>query len=289
MSALNRFNVLDFDRDTKNQKNSDDEDDNEDNVQNINDDNKQSEISILDTTKWRNVSVDPKYKNFSSFNNKKKKIITKETLTNRKKLLCNNMIGTGYCCYGNLCTYAHSLEEQHIDQNRKLAYDILFTNKDLSYINLQENTYVPLYRSLLSLTKLCEREKCAGGYNCKFGACGSKKYHVCIKDLNYGNCLKDVCGCVHLTDRGLKPFYYGTTKLSQQSTFVSNVIGLGNNSNNINSLNNMNGTLLSADFFEKLDNVVCDIEEDLISNITASTDSTTSDVSDECERSIFRN
>jgi hypothetical protein len=101
--------------------------------------------------------------------------------------------------------YAHSLKEQQIDTNRKIAYDILFASSSLSHINFHQD--VNLFRSLMELTKLCNREHCTGGYNCKHGVCGNKKYHICIKDLEYGDCLGQNCDCVHLTKRGLKPFY----------------------------------------------------------------------------------
>jgi hypothetical protein len=101
--------------------------------------------------------------------------------------------------------YAHTLDEQNVEQKRKNVYDIIIHNEDLSTIDLK--TDYELYYSLLELTKVCDlciNNKCTGGYNCKYGVC-LEKLCICIKDLNYGNCTK--CELVHLTTRGLVPFY----------------------------------------------------------------------------------
>ena len=146
---------------------------------------------------------------------------------NHKKILCHNIITHGSCCYGQKCLYAHSLEDQNIDTNKKSIYDLI-DSPDLSSIDLQKNH--SLYRSLLNLTKMCElcaQNKCTGGYNCKFGAC-SKKYNICLKDLNYGTCHTS-CPNIHLTNKGLQPFYNNTLKTPESQT---------------------HGTLLSPEFFK---------------------------------------
>jgi len=125
---------------------------------------------------------------------------------NIKKILCHHIVTTNHCSYGDKCMYAHSLEEQVVDDDRKYAFEILTSNKKLSHIDLHEN--IQLYRSLLSLTRLCSGcidKTCTGGINCKYGAC-LKKYHICINDLHDGNC-NEKCGSIHLTLRGLKPLY----------------------------------------------------------------------------------
>jgi len=184
----------------------------------------------------------------------KKKIVRKEN-RNFKKILCNNMIESGSCPYGTKCVYAHNLSEQNIDTNRKDAYNIL-TSTDRITVDLQRDLY--LYRSLLGLTNMCEKcskNMCTGGYNCKFGAC-AKKYHVCIKDLQTGDCIEN-CGCVHLTDRGLKPF------------------------------KNNNGTLLTTEFFNAINTTKDDEDSDYLSEISDD-DSIKSNISDsECYKSIF--
>lgn len=126
---------------------------------------------------------------------------------NIKKILCQNIINVGSCSYGDKCLYAHNLDEQNIDYNRKIAYDILKSSNNLSDIILQKNH--TLYKTLIGLTKPCDaclNHKCTGGYNCKFGSV-SKQLCICLKDLNYGKCDDDTCVFLHLSKRGLKPFY----------------------------------------------------------------------------------
>ena len=196
----------------------------------------------------------------------KKKIAKNKNL---KKILCHNIITSGSCGYGNKCLYAHDLSEQNMDTVRKKAYEILLSKGDLSNIDLQKD--FGLYRALLGLTKICEqcdKNKCTGGYNCKFGAC-SKKYHICIRDLNYGDCMHN-CGCIHLSDRGLKHFF---------TTFVKSV-----NNNVVENISG--GTLLSSDFFKNLnDNYQKNCDDDILSDITDDSDS--ENLSDECNQSIF--
>lgn len=215
-------------------------------------------VDYVGFDKYKKINFDKDYK--------KKNINKKESNgknQNLKKILCHNMITSNICSYGNKCLYAHSLDEQRIDTDKKLAYELMFTSNDLSHIDLQKD--IALYRSLLRLTKMCENcdnKKCTGGYNCKFGAC-AKKYHICIKDLNNGDCNGN-CDCVHLTKRGMKPLYYDHAKISSGQYIC--------------------GTLLSAEFIKNLETSSEQVE-DLLSNI--SLDSDTTNNSDECEQSIF--
>src|SRR5437016_3257833 len=41
----------------------------------------------------------------------------------RSKILCQNMLLSGWCNYGNKCVYAHSLDQQVMDNVRKFCYD----------------------------------------------------------------------------------------------------------------------------------------------------------------------
>jgi hypothetical protein len=244
--------------------------------------------SLLDTTKWRSVDNN-KYKNFLSFNKKKLPIQKDKETQNRKTLLCNNMITKKYCDYGDNCKYAHSLSEQCIDKSRKNVHDIMLL-KNMSHINFQEN--VSLYRALLGLTKLCERENCAGGYNCKYGACGDKAFHICLRDLNHGDCQDDECKCVHLTKKGLKPFYSGSIKLSQYQSESYGITHYDTQSNQSGKYSGFSGTLLSeAYFLNKLEPLKeSDYDDELLSNLSVSTTSTKTDMSDmsnEYEQSIF--
>jgi hypothetical protein len=126
---------------------------------------------------------------------------------NLKKILCQNVIDHGECKYGNKCLYAHSLDEQNIDEKRRLIYELIDDDGDLSDFDLRKN--YSTYKFLLELTKFCKNcndGKCIGGYNCKAGAC-MKRYCICINDLNNNNCKNPACDFIHLTKRGLKPFY----------------------------------------------------------------------------------
>lgn len=172
---------------------------------------------------WRDITNNNSGDRFAIFHEKKNDICV-------KKMLCRNMTMFGTCEYGTKCKFAHNLNEQIIDDYRKESYGILLSKKKLDNYDMQKN--YTLYRSLLNLTKICEqceKGKCTGGYNCKYGVC-SKKYQICERDLNYGNCFNN-CEFVHLTKRGLKPFYRTMTEIQCQP---------------------LNGTLLSTDFFKKI-------------------------------------
>lgn len=232
--------------------------------------------SSLDTTKWRHIGIDKnKQPNFGSFG--KKKPVTQKTASNfqtenRKTLLCNNIILKNHCEYGSTCKYAHSLDEQVIEKSRRQIYDILSTNSDLSYINFQEN--VGLYRGLLAMTKLCDKDKCPGGYNCRHGACRDSNFHICEQDLNYGNCQITNCPRVHLTKRGLKPFWSGYGKIT-------------NNTHENIPTGEVRGILLSDGFWKI--NIQKPHDDELGSNLSLSTDSEEclSNSSTEYEESIF--
>ena len=159
---------------------------------------------------------------------------------NLKKTLCRNIIKNGYCGYGTKCMYAHSLDEQKMDFNHKKGYDIL-NLPNLHNFNLQSD--IVLYKSLLHLTRVCGdciAGKCEGGYNCKYGAC-SEKFQICLKDLKYGTCDSNKCGYIHLTSRGLKPYYYR---------------------NSYNSYDVIQGTLLTKEYF----GTSSDCDEDVKNN-----------------------
>ena len=170
-------------------------------------------------------------------NNNINKLDKKNKLySNRKKLLCVNVLKCGECDYGSKCMYAHSRDEQQIDEHRKRAYDILNSTSDLSGINFQEN--IQLYKTLKDLTRICDKDLCTGGYNCKHGVCVNKKYHVCLKDIEHGDCTDNECNKIHLTNRGLKP-YYKHNKM--------------NNANNVN--NDISGIIITPDYFNRMGDV----------------------------------
>jgi hypothetical protein len=142
---------------------------------------------------------------------------------NLKKILCHNIIYNGECKYGDKCLYAHNLNDQNINTRRKIAYDIIKSEDDLSNINLKLNN--DLYRTLLELTRYCKNcnnNLCIGGYNCKSGAYDIK-YCVCINDLNYGDCNNPKCNLLHLTKRGLIPYYqYNDIRNMKKNNFSRN-------------------------------------------------------------------
>lgn len=177
------------------------------------------------------------------------------------------MITYGSCSYGDKCLYAHTLKNQNIDIGRKQAWDILFsTDETINDIDLQKDHQ--LYRSFLSLTQLCKecnKGKCTGGYNCKFGAC-DEIYQVCMRDLNRGDCFDENCKMVHLTKKGIKPFY------NIINTPIPNII----------QCQKIKGTLLNEHFFEKNG----EIDDELLSNFSEISDEN-DNIANECNKSIF--
>lgn len=126
---------------------------------------------------------------------------------NLKTVLCNNIIKGETCIYGVNCDYAHSLSEQHIDKVRHTIYTIIKNNTTLENINLLEDN--KLFRGLIVMTKICSfcvRKKCLGGYNCRNGAINVES-RICYDDLMNGQCRRPGCVSIHLTKRGLIPYY----------------------------------------------------------------------------------
>jgi hypothetical protein len=125
---------------------------------------------------------------------------------NLKKILCFNMMNNKKCGYGNKCMYAHSLSEQKIEPIRHKLYTLIKAADNLNNIDLINDQ--KLYDSMLQLTRVCSscsKGLCPGGYNCRHGAI-SIKCKICYEDLVYGNCKKQNCQSVHLTQKGLIPF-----------------------------------------------------------------------------------
>lgn len=158
-----------------------------------------------------NSNVEPretKWNNTIKFNASRTNLVVKPKFPvhreydNMKKMLCNNILTSGTCCYGDKCMYAHNLEEQNIDPLRKHAFDII-DGKEKFTGDLDKE----LAKIFLQLTVLCEDCKnniCQGGYNCKFGTLNIK-YQVCVDDLRTGLCYNTSCSCVHLSALGINP------------------------------------------------------------------------------------
>jgi len=131
----------------------------------------------------------------------------KKTIESQKKILCVTMLNKQKCMYGNKCMYAHNLNDQKIEPLRHKVYTIIKCTDDLSTIDLVHDP--KLYETLLQLTRICAscvKGQCPGGYNCRNGAV-SVKTKICYDDLVYGNCKRNGCTSVHLTQRGLVPYY----------------------------------------------------------------------------------
>ncbi|AYV80824.1 MAG: hypothetical protein Harvfovirus7_21 [Harvfovirus sp.] len=159
---------------------------------------------------------------------------------NMKKVLCNNVLMSQTCHYGDKCMYAHSLDDQNVDTVRRKAYDILDGREGISYKPDRE-----LSKTFLQLTKICDaccKNKCPGGYNCKYGVF-DKKYQICADDLRYGICYNTTCNNIHLTNRGLIPL---------NSIGLQEPIKIIKFTDRSKSVSVPDGTLLSEDFFQNL-------------------------------------
>ena len=154
----------------------------------------------------------------------KKHTSHKTTNKNIKKILCENILNTGKCMYKKTCTYAHKLSEQNVDADRKIILDILQSGKSLKKLDLTKNQHI--LETLLQFTKMCnkcETNKCAGGYNCKYGA-PLKHLVVCKTDLLEGTCKK--CDKIHLTKYGMKPYKTSVHKTPEQQKEIDSVVNV---------------------------------------------------------------
>ena len=184
-----------------------------------------------------------------------------------KKTMCKNVANYNTCSQGENCHFAHSLDEQVIDNDRKYVYNLLNDTTDLSDINLNENK--SLYDILKILTNICSKcleNHCTGGYNCRNGSC-IKKYQLCARDLNYGFCNDQNCDLIHLSKRNLKPFYNKKNeelKINKNgnSNINNDIIGIVINSNYFK-----NNTESSSESDIDSDSDIDDILEDKIANI----------------------
>lgn len=158
------------------------------------------------------------------------------THTNQKRLICFSAINNEKCCYGNNCTYAHSLDEQIIDEEKKFVYQIIFDKNLMNFFSITNPKTDEIYKHLLFFTNICGQclnKKCTGGYNCRNGI-NDLSFKICKNDLLTGECLNkiinipinnaiinkigtnnfELCseykGCLnghHLTLRNLVPYY----------------------------------------------------------------------------------
>lgn len=128
----------------------------------------------------------------------------------KKRILCFNILNSNTCPYSDKCLYAHSIDTQFVDLQRKRALNLIKSKKDMKLINLIEDK--TLKKHLLVLTRLCNdcmNNVCPGGYNCKYGAC-IKNILICPNDFKKGDCKNKINDnrCIngmHLTHHGLVP------------------------------------------------------------------------------------
>ncbi len=141
-----------------------------------------------------------------------------------KRILCFNAIKGRVCNYGPKCMYAHNLSEQKIDPIRHKVYTILKNDNDLSNINLIKDR--KLFTTFVQLTKICyhcSKNECHGGYNCRNGTV-NQKYKICYDDLMYGNCRRLNCNGLHLSTRGLVPYYIQMNNNKQEPVAIKNKV-----------------------------------------------------------------
>lgn len=160
----------------------------------------------------------------------------KFTHCNEKRLICFSIINNEKCNYGSNCTYAHSLDEQIIDDEKKIIYQIILDKNLMNFFSMTNPKTDEIYKNLLFLTHICnncDNNRCTGGYNCRNGVC-HMSLKLCKNDLLTGECLNKVTdisinksiinklnehfinecgvykGCInghHLTTRNLLPYY----------------------------------------------------------------------------------
>lgn len=186
-------------------------DDTEKNKINNNPDETTKTFNIYPTTK-KHESNDG-YTEVSNLMNKNKKyklrpikLMNTQKREKYRQLLCRNILLNGPCPYEDKCKYAHSIDEQVLDDIYDRAYKVVQNKMDLTKLKIRQEP--DLYKILLKLCNVCtecEKGKCPGGYNCRNGAC-RKKYTICKQDLQYGKCDLG-CGKIHLSQFGFEPYY----------------------------------------------------------------------------------
>ena len=166
----------------------------------------------------------------------------KPTHSKKKRLICFSSINSDDCTYGNNCTYAHTLDEQKIDDDRIFLYQIILDKNLMNFFSPYNPKTDEIYKYLLFFTQVCDnctKNKCTGGYNCRHGVCNNS-LKICKNDLLTGQCLNKLVnikidksitnkiynteinnsyiiespesyeGCInghHLTKRNLIPYY----------------------------------------------------------------------------------
>lgn len=123
--------------------------------------------------------------------------------SNDKRLICNSVTSDGsvlnqrenfICCHGPKCSYAHSLEEQRIDEKKLSIYRSILDKDQTLAISEDPASYAEIYRGFIAASSICERcysGECTGGYNCRNGAC-CHDLLICRDDLLTGCCTNEI-------------------------------------------------------------------------------------------------
>jgi hypothetical protein len=157
------------------------------------------------------------------------------TYNKNKRLICFSTINREPCKYSSNCTYAHSLNEQVIDDGKLHIYNIIADKNLGGFISMSMSKREQIYELLSFFTHYCDKcnnNQCTGGYNCRNGACVAF-LKICKNDLMSGECINPIIniqpdtnvidklksdnfepcheykGCInghHLTSRGLMPY-----------------------------------------------------------------------------------
>lgn len=115
----------------------------------------------------------------------------KPTYSNRKRLICFSLINEEKCIYNSKCTYAHSFEEQIIDEDRCHTYKIILDKNLMNFYSQINPKTEEIYKNLLFMTHICDQcqqKKCTGAYNCRNGVFNTS-LKICKNDLLSGGCL----------------------------------------------------------------------------------------------------
>lgn len=116
-----------------------------------------------------------------------------------KRLLCLSIAGDKQCNYGSHCNYAHKLKEQFIDIERLFSFQIIFDKNQMNFYSLENSKTDDIYKQLLLFANICDKcqptagqeSKCAGGFNCRYGA-NLQCLKLCKNDLLTGGCLNKI-------------------------------------------------------------------------------------------------
>lgn len=158
------------------------------------------------------------------------------TFSQKKRLICFSVINKTKCNYQEKCIYAHSLEEQYVDEDKFFFYQIVLDKNLMNFFSLTNPKTDDIYQCLFLFTQICNKcltNKCTGGFNCRNGIC-HPSLKICRNDFLTGQCSNNIVkieidnriihkfekneftrcneytGCSnghHLTSRNLMPYY----------------------------------------------------------------------------------